>query len=113
MSYTIFTLSPGSTSTKLAVFKDDQQIFKTNVMHDPEVLKSFKEIKDQMPYRKETILSELEKAGIVSGYHARIAMRAIAPIATVLMEVTLGAHRQADFERYSARFIMAASRQDI
>ena len=64
MSYTIFTLSPGSTSTKLAVFKDDQQIFKTNVMHDPEVLKNFKEIKDQMPYRKETILTELAKAGI-------------------------------------------------
>ena len=35
-------------------------------------------------------LAKLEKAGIVSGYHARIAMRAIAPIATVLMEVTLG-----------------------
>jgi Lrp/AsnC family transcriptional regulator of ectoine degradation len=45
-------------------------------------------------------LAKLEKAGIVSGYHARIAMRAIAPIATVLMEVTLGAHRQADFERF-------------
>ena len=45
-------------------------------------------------------LAKLEKAGIVSGYHARIAMRAIAPIATVLMEVTLGAHRKADFERF-------------
>ena len=45
-------------------------------------------------------LAKLEKAGIVSGYHARIAMRAIAAIATVLMEVTLGAHRQADFERF-------------
>lgn len=45
-------------------------------------------------------LAKLEKAGIVAGYHARVAMRAIAPIATVLMEVTLGNHRQADFDRF-------------
>ncbi|TGQ42069.1 MULTISPECIES: Lrp/AsnC family transcriptional regulator [unclassified Mesorhizobium] len=45
-------------------------------------------------------LRKLEKAGIVSGYHARIAMRVIAPVATVLMEVTLASHRQADFDRF-------------
>jgi len=45
-------------------------------------------------------LAKLEKAGIVSGYHARIAMRVIAPVATVLMEVTLASHRQADFDRF-------------
>jgi Lrp/AsnC family transcriptional regulator of ectoine degradation len=43
-------------------------------------------------------LRKLEKAGIVSGYHARIAMRSLAPIAIVMTEVTLGAHRQADFD---------------
>lgn len=41
-------------------------------------------------------LRKLEKAGIVSGYHASIAIRTIAPVATVLMEVTLASHRQAD-----------------
>jgi Lrp/AsnC family transcriptional regulator of ectoine degradation len=45
-------------------------------------------------------LRRLEKAGIVSGYHAKVAVRAIAPVAIVLMEVTLGAHRQADFDRF-------------
>jgi Lrp/AsnC family transcriptional regulator of ectoine degradation len=45
-------------------------------------------------------LRKLEKAGIVSGYHARIALRSLAPIATVMTEVTLGAHRQADFDRF-------------
>ncbi|MER9319073.1 Lrp/AsnC family transcriptional regulator [Mesorhizobium sp. M0659] len=45
-------------------------------------------------------LRKLEKAGIVSGYHASIAMRLIAPVATVLMEVTLASHRQADFDRF-------------
>lgn len=45
-------------------------------------------------------LRKLEKAGIVTGYHARIAARRIAPVASVLMEVTLGNHRQADFDRF-------------
>jgi Lrp/AsnC family transcriptional regulator of ectoine degradation len=45
-------------------------------------------------------LRKLEKAGIVSGYHARVAIRSIAPVATVMMEVTLANHRQADFDRF-------------
>ncbi len=45
-------------------------------------------------------LRKLEKAGIVSGYHAAIAIRAIAPVATELVEVTLASHRQADFDRF-------------
>lgn len=59
MSYKIFTLSPGSTSTKLAVFEDSKMLFKANVQHDPEKLKSFQRVSDQKPYRVETILSEL------------------------------------------------------
>ncbi|MFC7397487.1 Lrp/AsnC family transcriptional regulator [Chelatococcus sp. GCM10030263] len=47
-----------------------------------------------------TRLKRLEEAGIISGYHARLALRLIAPIALVFMEVTLGAHRQADFDRF-------------
>ncbi len=62
--YKIFTLSPGSTSTKLAVFEDDKMIFKANVSHDPEKLKTFKRVSEQLPYRVETIMDELSKAGI-------------------------------------------------
>ena len=47
-----------------------------------------------------TRLKRLENAGIISGYHARVALRAITPFALVLMEVTLGGHRQADFDRF-------------
>lgn len=47
-----------------------------------------------------TRLRRLEKAGIITGYHARVALRLISPVATVLVEVTLGAHRQADFDRF-------------
>jgi Lrp/AsnC family transcriptional regulator of ectoine degradation len=45
-------------------------------------------------------LRKLERAGIVSGYHARIAVRRVAPVASVMMEVTLGNHRQLDFDRF-------------
>ena len=45
-------------------------------------------------------LRKLENAGIISGYHARIAPRKIAPVASVLMEVTLANHRQTDFDRF-------------
>lgn len=45
-------------------------------------------------------LARLEKAGIVTGYHARVSVRAIAPVTSVLVEVTLANHRQADFDRF-------------
>jgi Lrp/AsnC family transcriptional regulator, regulator of ectoine-degradation genes len=45
-------------------------------------------------------LRRLEKAGVISGYHAKLAIRLIAPVATVIMQVTLGNHRQADFDRF-------------
>ena len=45
-------------------------------------------------------LRKLEKAGIVSGYHARVAVRRVAPVASVMMEITLGNHRQVDFDRF-------------
>lgn len=63
-SYRVFTLSPGSTSTKLAVFEDERQVFKANVTHDPEVLKTFAEISDQFAYRRQTIVDELARAGV-------------------------------------------------
>ncbi|WP_440658254.1 Lrp/AsnC family transcriptional regulator [Ensifer adhaerens] len=45
-------------------------------------------------------LRKLERAGIVTGYHARVAVRRVAPVASVMMEVTLANHRQVDFERF-------------
>lgn len=63
MSYKIFAVNPGSTSTKIAMFEDEQTLFSVNVSHDAEKLKIFPEISDQFEYRKETILAEVEKAG--------------------------------------------------
>lgn len=45
-------------------------------------------------------LARLEREGVITGYHARVALKLVAPVATVLVEVTLGAHRQPDFDRF-------------
>ncbi len=45
-------------------------------------------------------LRKLEKAGIITGYHAHLSLRRLAPIASVMVELTLANHRQADFDRF-------------
>lgn len=60
----IFTINPGSTSTKVAMFENNEKLFSVNVSHDAETLKQFKEISDQFDYRMETILQELAKNNI-------------------------------------------------
>lgn len=63
-AYTILTLSPGSTSTKVAVFRDTDPVFKANVQHDPAELAKFDQAADQFAYRKQTILDELAAHGV-------------------------------------------------
>jgi len=63
-TYKLFTINPGSTSTKIALFENDKKVYAVNVTHDAEKLKEFKEISDQYPYRKQTILDLLAKENI-------------------------------------------------
>jgi butyrate kinase len=62
--YRLLAINPGSTSTKIALFENDAEIFSANVSHNAAKLKEFREISEQLPYRKETILSELAKKNI-------------------------------------------------
>jgi butyrate kinase len=62
--YKLFAINPGSTSTKIALFENEKELFSANVAHEPAKLKEFRDITDQFPYRKETILSELAKSNI-------------------------------------------------
>lgn len=45
-------------------------------------------------------LRKLEQAGLIRGYHADINLKLVAPITMVLVEITLGNHRQTDFDRF-------------
>ena len=64
MSYKVFAINPGSTSTKIALFDGEEKIFSANVKHEAAKLKEFPTISDQLPYREEMIREELQKAGI-------------------------------------------------
>lgn len=47
-------------------------------------------------------LRRLEDAGIVTGYHARVAARLLGPTTIAFAEITLSSHRQADFTRFES-----------
>ncbi len=53
--YKIFVINPGSTSTKLAMFENDNCLFKVNVFHPSDELLKYPTINDQLPYRLDTI----------------------------------------------------------
>jgi len=59
-TFKIFAINPGSTSTKIALFEGEKVSFSANVNHDADKLAQFKEMSEQLPYRKETILKLLE-----------------------------------------------------
>jgi len=64
MGFKILAINPGSTSTKLAVYENEECVFKTNVKHETEKIQTFKNIIDQYDFRHEAILEALKKAGI-------------------------------------------------
>ena len=64
MPYRILTLSPGSTSTKVAVFEGETEVMKANVRHDPAELAQFDQAADQLQYRIDTVRRELDAAGV-------------------------------------------------
>ena len=60
----ILVINPGGTSTKIAVFEDEKQLFKTNITHTAEDLKPFRQVFDQFAYRKELILRAVTEQGV-------------------------------------------------
>lgn len=62
--YKIFTINPGSTSTKIGLFEGEKCVFSENVAHDAAVLKEYATISDQLPYRRDTINELLEKNNV-------------------------------------------------
>jgi butyrate kinase (EC 2.7.2.7) len=60
-NYKILTINPGSTSTKIAVFEDENQIFEETLRHDVDVIGKYNFVVDQYEFRKDIIISALEK----------------------------------------------------
>ena len=59
MTYRIFALNLGSTSTKLALFDDDRKVLVQNIVHPIQDLSAFKNVWEQQTYRKKSLLNFL------------------------------------------------------
>jgi len=59
----LLTINPGSTSTKIAVFEDDNLIFKKTLQHDIDALKQYHVVTEQFEFRKKAILDVLKEVG--------------------------------------------------
>lgn len=62
--YKILAINPGSTSTKIAVYENEEEIFEKTLRHSSEELDKFEKIVDQFDFRKNIIEEVLDEAGI-------------------------------------------------
>ena len=60
-TYNILVVNPGSTSTKVALYENNNCIFDTDVFHDSSLLKTFPTINDQIDYRMEVVYKYLKE----------------------------------------------------
>jgi butyrate kinase len=60
----ILAINPGSTSTKIAVYRNTKSRLLKSIRHTPDQLKNFKKIIDQYPFRKELIIHSLMKEDV-------------------------------------------------
>ena len=60
----VLIINPGSTSTKIAVFENEKEIYLKNIKHPSQIIAKFEKIADQYHFRKDTILDELKIAHI-------------------------------------------------
>lgn len=63
-TYRILTINPGSTSTKAAIYENDQEIWNANITHSADELNAFESLGDQGPFRRDAVLSAIAEAGL-------------------------------------------------
>ncbi len=80
MMYRILVINPGSTSTKIAVYEDEECVFAEKVEHSAQDLEKYPDLMDQYHFRKENIVFALKKSGYdVDNFDAIAARGGILP----------------------------------
>ena len=64
MGHKILVINPGSTSTKIALFDDCNQIFITTIRYSADELEPYARVIEQLEFRKSSILEALKQSGI-------------------------------------------------
>lgn len=63
VKHLILAINPGSTSTKIALYEDEKELFKDAIEHTQGELERYERIVDQLPLRREVILASLQAHG--------------------------------------------------
>ncbi|MGS0971744.1 MAG: butyrate kinase [Candidatus Izemoplasmataceae bacterium] len=61
MKHLILAINPGSTSTKIAIYENQTEVFKKSIRHQTEDIQAFKSVYEQFHFRKQTILDALKE----------------------------------------------------
>ncbi len=64
MAFNVLAVNPGSTSTKIAWYKDNEELWRDTVRHDPEALGEFSSVADQFLFRLSTIAQAVKDHGM-------------------------------------------------
>lgn len=64
MANKLLVINPGSTSTKIAAYNDEELIFEENISHSMEQIAQFERISDQLDFRKEMVVKTVQDRGI-------------------------------------------------
>lgn len=64
MEYRVLAINPGSTSTKIALFDDDKELFNKTLRHDPVELNKLGGLLDQYDFRKNLVMESLQENNI-------------------------------------------------
>jgi butyrate kinase len=59
--FRILAINPGSTSTKIAVYDNEKEVFETTLRHSNEEIGKYDKVADQFDFRKEVILKVLSE----------------------------------------------------
>ncbi|WP_226376841.1 butyrate kinase [Oceanobacillus halotolerans] len=62
--YRTLVINPGSTSTKVGVFENENCIFEKTIRHDTTIISQYDRVIDQYDFRKNVILDQLDYEGI-------------------------------------------------
>lgn len=60
-TFRILAINPGSTSTKIAIYDNEKEVFETTLRHSNEEIEQFEKISDQYDFRKDVILNVLNE----------------------------------------------------
>lgn len=63
-TYRILAVNPGSTSTKIGFYENENLVFETTIRHSSEELSPYEKVADQFKFRKDLILGLLKKEDV-------------------------------------------------